>query len=38
MIAGAAFANHLADYRLRRLFAGTVLGLAVAVGFGNLLP
>lgn len=38
MVLGATLARHLAEYRLRRLFAGTVLVLAFAVGLGNLLP
>ena len=38
MVVGAALANRLAEYRLRRLFACTVLILAVAVGVGNLVP
>jgi hypothetical protein len=37
VIAGAATANRLADFRLRRLFACTVIVLAVAVAVGNLL-
>jgi uncharacterized membrane protein YfcA len=38
MVLGAILANRLAEARLRRLFATTVLILAVAVGIGNLLP
>lgn len=38
MAMGTMLANRLAEYRLRRLFACTVLVLAVAVGLGNLLP
>jgi uncharacterized membrane protein YfcA len=38
MVLGTMLANRLAEYRLRRLFACTVLLLAVAVGVGNLLP
>ena len=38
MMAGIALASFLADYRLRRIFATTVVILAVAVGFENLLP
>jgi uncharacterized membrane protein YfcA len=38
MVLGAILANRLAETRLRRLFATTVLILAVAVGIGNLLP
>ena len=37
MIVGTALASRLAEYRLRRIFACTVLVLAVAVGVGNLL-
>jgi uncharacterized membrane protein YfcA len=38
MVVGTTLATRLAEYRLRRLFACTVLILAVAVGAGNLLP
>jgi uncharacterized membrane protein YfcA len=38
MVVGTTLASRLAEYRLRRLFACTVLILAVAVGWGNLLP
>ena len=38
MAVGTTVASRLAEYRLRRLFACTVLILAVAVGWGNLLP
>jgi uncharacterized protein len=38
MVLGTLLANNLAEYRLRRLFACTVLVLAIAVGVGNLLP
>jgi hypothetical protein len=38
MLVGATVANQLAEYRLRRLFACTVLVLAVAVGVSNLFP
>lgn len=38
MMLGAMVASRLAETRLRRLFATTVLVLAVAVGVGNLLP
>jgi uncharacterized membrane protein YfcA len=37
VLGGAALANRLADFRLRRLFACTVIILAVAVVVGNLL-
>jgi len=37
VLVGAAVANRLADYRLRRMFACTVIVLAVAVAVGNLL-
>jgi uncharacterized membrane protein YfcA len=37
MVLGTMLANNLAEYRLRRLFACTVLVLAIAVGVGNLL-
>ena len=36
MVVGTTLANQLAEYRLRQLFACTVLVLAVAVGVGNL--
>lgn len=38
MVVGTTLANQLAEYRLRKLFASTVLVLAVAVGVSNLLP
>lgn len=38
MMMGAIAASRLAEARLRRLFATTVLVLAIAVGIGNLLP
>jgi len=38
MVAGAMLASGLAETRLRRLFASTVLVLGIAVGVGNLLP
>jgi len=38
MVLGTMVANSLAEYRLRRLFACTVLILAVGVGVVNLLP
>ena len=37
MVAGSSLSSRLTENRLRRVFAGTVLFLAVAVGFGNLL-
>lgn len=37
MLMGTAMANRLADYSLRRLFACTVVALAIAIGVGNLL-
>jgi uncharacterized membrane protein YfcA len=37
MVAGAMLVSSLAETRLRRLFASTVLVLAIAVGVGNLL-
>jgi uncharacterized membrane protein YfcA len=37
VLVGAAVANRLADYRLRRMFACTVLVLSVAIVAGNLL-
>jgi len=37
VLGGAVLANHLDDFRLRRLFACTVIILAVAVAVGNLL-
>jgi uncharacterized membrane protein YfcA len=36
MVVGATVASRLTDYRLRRLFAGTLLVLGFAVGIGNL--
>jgi uncharacterized membrane protein YfcA len=36
MVVGATLASRLTDYRLRRLFAGTLLVLGFAVGIGNL--
>jgi uncharacterized membrane protein YfcA len=36
VLAGAAVANRLADYRLRRLFAGTVLVLGIVIIAANL--
>jgi len=38
MVLGITLANSLADYRLRRLFACTVLFLGLAVGIANLVP
>ena len=38
VVAGIALAGRLADYRLRRVFATTVLFLAVAIAVGNVLP
>jgi len=38
MVVGTTLASRLTEYRLRKLFACTVLVLAVAVGIGNLLP
>jgi uncharacterized protein len=38
MVVGTNLASRLAEYRLRKLFACTVLVLAVAVGVGNLMP
>lgn len=36
MVAGANVSSHLAEHRLRRIFATTIFVVGLAVGFGNL--